>query len=466
MTPRPESAEKGGAMKPLNDPKIPARIVIIGGGSYNWAPTIVNDILLTPSLNGSTIILEDISPEPLKIIGELSRKMIADKGSDCRIRTTTDEAEALQDADFVIVTISTGGFETMANDLEIPARYGVNQTVGDTVGPGGLARALRSIPVLVNIAKHMEKQCPRAWLINITNPMSTLCLAIKKTTKIKTIGLCHELQGVLFIVKSMVGLPETTKLDFTVAGVNHFIWLLRLSMNGRDGFQMLRQWSKNPTPFRVHDQDVKEMFAPSTIDHAKLKIELFKQLGYLPAAGDRHIVEFFEGYLKDVAQTEFRYQIKPTSIKERGESWLAAMRAYVHGMLEGNFPLPHEKSTETISEILAALAGGINPIIDVVNLPNTGQIKNLPNDCVVETLGTISLNSAEPCEPIGLPGPICDLILPHAENQSLIVQAALGGDRSAALEYLRRDPLSRNSSNPKKMLDDLLLAHRRYLPQF
>jgi alpha-galactosidase/6-phospho-beta-glucosidase family protein len=445
---------------------MPAKIVIIGGGSYNWAPTIINDILLTPSLNGSKIVLEDIAPEPLEVIGALGRKMIADKKSDCMIHTTTDESEALENADFVIVTISTGGFETMAKDLEIPARFGVHQTVGDTVGPGGLARALRSIPVMVGIARHMEKQCPQAWLINYTNPMSVLCLAVNQTTGIQTIGLCHELQGVLYILKSMLNLNERDKLEYEVAGVNHFIWLLKLQINGRDGFEMLRQWMEHPTAFTVQDQDVKEMFAPSTIDRAKLKLELFKRYGYLPAAGDRHIIEFLVGYLNDVAQAEVKYGIKPTSIQERGESWFGAMRAYVHGMLEENFPLPKEKSSEAITEILAALAGGIEPIVDIVNLPNAGQVGNLPKGCIVETLAKISKNAVKPLAPLTLPGPIREMILPHAENQFLTVKAALEGDRLAALEVLRRDPLSRNAIDIEKMLDELLQAHCRYLPQF
>ncbi len=443
-----------------------SKIVLIGGGSYNWTPTIISDILLTPSLAGSRIVLEDIAPEPLKELGQLGEKMIAESRSDCTLQTTTDEAEALEGADFVIVTISVGGFQTMAKDLQIPLTYGVNQTVGDSVGPGGVARALRSIPVLAEIAKHMEQICPNAWLINYTNPMSTLCLAISQTTSTKTIGLCHELQGVLFILRNMLGLPEDCSLEYEVAGVNHFIWLLSLSVNGQDGFAMLRDWMKNPTPFHVQDEDLKEMFAPSTIDRAGLKLELFKQYGFLPAAGDRHIAEFFDCYLKDFAEAERRYGIMPTSIKERGESWFAAMQAYVRGMLQGNFPLPQAKSSEAITEILAALAGTTEPEIDIVNLQNIGQVENLPKKSIVETLANIAKDSIKPVPPIRLPDKIQEFILPHAENQSLIVKAALEGNRSAARDALRRDPLTHNCTNVEKMLDELLLAHRQYLPRF
>jgi len=351
---------------------MPPKIAVIGGGSYNWAPTIINDVLLTEGLEGSHIVLEDIAPEPLEVIHKLGEKIIADKKSDCTLSSTTDEAEALEGADFVITSISTGGFNTMEKDLEIPLKYGVHQTVGDSVGPGGLARALRSIPVQIGIAKHMEELCPDAWLVNITNPMATICLATVQATSIKTIGLCHELQGVLAILKNMLKLPEDVPMEMQVAGVNHFIWLLSLRIDEQDGFDLIREWAKNPTPFEVPDQAAKEMFAPSLIDAFKLKLALLEKYGHLPAAGDRHICEFFDSYLADIEQADRLYSIKPTSITERRDSWFAAMRGYVHGMLEGNFPLPGKKSSEAISDIIAALSGNAGGTVDIPHISITG----------------------------------------------------------------------------------------------
>ena len=442
------------------------KIAIIGGGSYNWAPTIINDVLLTDELDGCHIVLEDIAAEPLRVIRALGDKMIAEKKSSCTLSSTTDEAEALDGADFVIVTISTGGFETMEKDLDIPLNYGVNQTVGDTVGPGGLARALRSIPVHVEIAERMQTLCPDAWLVNITNPMSTLCLAVEQATRIRCIGLCHELQGVLYILRSMLKLPADASMKMDVAGVNHFTWLLKFEIDGRDGFQVLREWMKSPTSFESEDEETKQMFAPSLIDTARLKLELFEKYGCLPAAGDRHIAEFFESYLKDLGEADGKYGIKPTSIKERRDSWSAALRAYAHGMLEGTFPLPAKKSTEAISDVLASLAGKAPPSSDAVNLPNKGQVANLPEGAIVETIGRMSPDAVEYAEPLELPAEIRELVLPHAENQFLVVKAALEGDRSAAREALARDPLSRNCSDIDRMLDELLAAHSKHLPRF
>jgi alpha-galactosidase len=296
--------------------------------------------------------------------------------------------------------------------------------------------------------------------------MSTLCLAVKQATSIKTIGLCHELQGVIAILRSMLGLGADAKMEMQVAGVNHFIWLTSLRIDGDDGFELIREWMKNPTEFEIPDQEQKEMFAPSLIDTARLKLELLERYGCLPAAGDRHIAEFFEIYLADIERADERYGIKPTSITERRDSWFAAMRAYAQGMLEGTFPLPKKKSSESISDVMAALTGGAPEIVDVVNIPNEGQIANLPQGAIVETLGAVSKDKVEALENLELPGEIGALVRPHAENQLLVVKAALEGDRSVAREMLARDPLTRNCSNIDEMLDELLEAHSDYLPRF
>ena len=169
------------------------RIVIVGGGSRQWGPKLVTDILTTPSLTNAHIVLHDIDAASLEPIQSLSRASSRTRWArGPSIETTVDRASALRGADFVVVTISTGGFASMAHDLEIPARYGIRQSVGDTVGPGGIARALRNIPVLVDIARDMERLCPTAWLLNITNPMTCLTRAVARETSIRVVGLCHE----------------------------------------------------------------------------------------------------------------------------------------------------------------------------------------------------------------------------------------------------------------------------------
>jgi alpha-galactosidase len=171
---------------------VSTQVTIVGGGSYQWAPELMADLFGTPALAGMHLVLEDVDPAPLPKMEALAHKLSDAMGAKATVATTTDLGAALDGADFVIVCISTGGFRSMAIDLDVPARHGITQTVGDTVGPGGINRSLRNIPVLVGIGKAMEQHCPDAWLFNITNPMTCLTRAVCRETTIKTVGLCHE----------------------------------------------------------------------------------------------------------------------------------------------------------------------------------------------------------------------------------------------------------------------------------
>src|SRR5215212_148669 len=216
------------------------RICFVGGGSYQWTPKLLTDIALTRDLSG-TIVLHDVAAEPMEVMQQLGRKIMAAAGADFAIETSGNLADAMRDAEFVIVTITTGGLEAMRKDLDIPLRYGIYQSVGDTVGPGGWSRALRNVPVLVEIARTIERVCPDAWLLNLTNPMTTLTRAVAKTTGLKVIGLCHELFGVRATLKEMFA-ASNDDIQMRVAGVNHLIWLLDLKINGQDGFRMIREY--------------------------------------------------------------------------------------------------------------------------------------------------------------------------------------------------------------------------------
>jgi alpha-galactosidase/6-phospho-beta-glucosidase family protein len=209
------------------------KIAVVGGGSYQWGTKIIQDVALNEDLRGSVLTLHDIDPEALDDLYRWGEKMAGLAGADLAPEKTGDLDEALSGADFVVLCISTGGLDAMTHDLEIPARYGVIQTVGDTVGPGGLFRALRNIPVAVNIARAMQERCPEAVMLNLTNPMTTLTRAMSKTTQVRCVGLCHELFSTLAMLSGMFDVPEEG-LDVQVAGVNHFIWITRVAVRGRD----------------------------------------------------------------------------------------------------------------------------------------------------------------------------------------------------------------------------------------
>ncbi len=215
------------------------QITIIGGGSYQWTPELLADLLGTESLRGAHIVLEDIDPDPLVKMEALAGMVNESLGSRSDLfHHYRSASKALDGADFVIVTVSTGGFDSMAVDLDVPARFGIRQSVGDTVGPGGINRSLRNVPVLVGVAEDMGKVCPDAWLLNITNPMTCLTRAVCRQTAIKTVGLCHEVGNWSMDLAIALGKPAEAVVP-TVAGVNHFPVVTALDVEGEDGFAIL-----------------------------------------------------------------------------------------------------------------------------------------------------------------------------------------------------------------------------------
>jgi len=437
------------------------RICIVGGGSYNWSPIVLGDIAAMPDLSG-TIVLHDIAPAALEDIQQLGRKIMAAAGADFAVEATTDLAEALCGAEFAIVTITTGGLEAMRQDLDIPRKYGIYQAVGDTVGPGGLSRALRNIPAMLEIARTMERVCPDAWLLNLTNPMTTLTRAISKTTRLKVIGLCHELFGVRGTLREMFD-ATNEDMQMRVAGVNHLIWLLDLRIRGQDGFQMIREYLRSGRQVPIRTSGAAGPF-PSFRDHWQVKLALFDIYGYLPAAGDRHVAEFFPYFLTEQTHAGADYGVGLTLIEHRYEVGRMA-QAGVRAAIESAEPLPLKRSEEEVVDIIAAIANN-RSLHTIVNLPNRGQIDNLPREAVVETMGMVGPNGAYGVGVGALPPGVLSTVHPHVINQELIVDAALTGDRKLALQALLNDSLVRDFHTAPRMLDELLETHAAYLPQF
>jgi len=423
------------------------KITIVGGGSYAWTPTIVRDIVVTRELEGSTICLHDIDPEALKLTARAARRCVRQAQAKFKVQTTLSRHDALRGADYCILTISTGGLEAMRHDLEIPYKYGIRQPVGDTVGPGGLARALRNIPVVVGIARDMERLCPDAWLLNYTNPMTTLTRAVTKVTSVKTIGLCHELYGTIRSIRRWLDLAPEVPIEAKVGGINHLPWVLDLSVDGEDGMEMLRKFvRKNGT------------------SASGVKLELFKVYGALPAAGDRHVCEWFPYFLTKESNWGAKFGVELTTIEER-YGWLKSARQRTQDLARGKEPFDLKPSQEAASRLIAGLATGTHAV-DIMNLPNRGQLPDLPRDAVVETMGTAGSMGAQGFAVGPLPRGIAGHLKKLVEMQELVVESALTGDRKMALEALLMDPLVKEYSSAKRMLDQMLRATREFLPQF
>src|SRR6478609_5281327 len=221
------------------------RIVIVGGGSYHWAPRLLCDFANTPSLAGADVVLHDLDAERLALMEQLGGEIARRRGIDLTTTAEVDRKKALAGADFVITCFSVGGFDSMQHDIEIPRRYGIRQPIGDSVGPGGVLRALRSVPVLLDIARDVEGVAPDAWFVNVTNPLTALCRSVTRETAVKTVGLCNEWVGATFNLSLALdcGMQD---LDPVLAGVNHFPLAVALRVNGEDAFARLRALMDDP----------------------------------------------------------------------------------------------------------------------------------------------------------------------------------------------------------------------------
>ena len=405
------------------------KLAFVGGGSYAWGPSLLTDLALDTHLTGE-VVLHDLDPVAGERLTHLGALLTAQTASSLAVRFTPSLEEALDGADFVVLSITTGGLAAMEGDLAIPESYGLMQPVGDTVGPGGLSRALRNIPVVVDLARAMEERCPRAWLINVTNPLGALCRAVGKVTGIRVIGLCHEVRSVQQGMAALLGSDELTR-DWQVAGVNHLPWVTNLEPAAAARItdtaeQALARRPLSLDPFH---------------DHFRIKLDLLAAYGTFPAAGDRHLAEFFPHYLRRPDEALARYGVRMTTIAHRSARRAAAETAVLR-ILEGDDQLPEPKlSGEQVVPVIEALLGRRAGEF-VVNVPNDGRIAGLPDDTVVECLAPI--NGAGIGRLPGLPLPTAPLAWTrtHAAAQELIVSAALERRMDLAVQALLLDPLS------------------------
>jgi alpha-galactosidase/6-phospho-beta-glucosidase family protein len=437
------------------------KIAFVGGGSYQWGPKIILDVALNEELRGGSLVLHDINGEALGDLYEWGTRALAVAQADLKLEKTLRLEEALKAADFVVLSISTGGLDATALDLEIPARYGVVQTVGDTVGPGGLFRGLRNIPVVVEIARAMEEYCPDAVLLNLTNPLTVLTRAVSKATSIRAVGLCHELFSTLGMLSKMFDLPEKA-INVRVAGINHFIWVTDVLVHWRDVTEEAFRRISGGEARELSLSDAAGDTDPFTNTWG-FRTELCRLYGYLAAAGDRHVCEFLPGYLRDEKERE-RLDLRVTTVDVRRER-LVTDRERVRRMIRGEEAIPTGRSREEISDIMAAMWSGEDSV-NIVNLPNAGQVRDLPLGVVVETYGALNGTGASGIVFGELPPPIAALVHPHVFNQEAIVQAGLTGDTNLAFRAFLNDPLVGSGPDARKMFEEMFEAQREYLPQF
>jgi len=438
------------------------KIVIVGGGSYSWCPRLLSDLMQTPEMEGSQIVLLDPNLQAAQEVEAVGEKLASTLGRRYALGVTSNEEAAFRGADFVVITITTGGLDMMAHDLTIPEKYGIFQTVGDTVGPGGWSRTLRNVPVFVHLGQQIVKHAPRAVVLNYTIPMATLTAALIETSGLRTVGLCHGLFANYRVLEALFGVEEKD-LCLRFGGVNHFFWILDFTVKGEPGYPLLRE--------RLGDKSLDEVLHEGQVDahgfhsHHALCSELYAQYGYLPYVGDRHTSEFLPGYLTPSLGVLERFHLKRTTIQERRAGY-QKKRQYALDLASGVEPVP-ERSRETAVDIMCAIACN-QPFYDVVNLPNQGQIDNLPRGAVVETLGLVDHLGFRPLTTGSLPPVLERLVAPHCTCQLMTVEAAMGGDRELALQALMIDPICSHlrPSQIRAMGLELMAATQEWLPQF
>jgi alpha-galactosidase/6-phospho-beta-glucosidase family protein len=446
------------------------QVTIVGGGSYQWSPKLLADLLGTPSLAGVHVVLLDVDPEPLPKMEAMFRRLDEALGAGATVSSTTDQRRALAGADFVVVTISTGGFASMAVDLDVPARYGIRQSVGDSVGPGGISRSLRNIPVLQGIARDMEQLCPDAWLLNITNPMTCLTRTVTRAGTIKAVGLCHELGNYTIDVAIAFGL-RWEDVRPTITGVNHFPVITALDIDGADGLVLLGELvedvgglaSLHPQP----DQAPAEAF--SKLDFARrhvLSLTLLDRFGALPAAGDRHLAEFLPSVLTERSDWGADWGIELTPISRR-EQHQTEYIAEVDAVLAGERQLQTWPSGELVAPVIDSLLTGTRRELPL-NLPNRGQCPDLPDDAVVESICVVDADGIRGRDAARAPEALAEILRRQVATQELTVEAGLTGDRRLAHAAFALDPLAGRGDlrDTEAMAEDLLAATGRWLPQF
>jgi alpha-galactosidase len=423
----------------------------IGGGSRNWAWVFIKDLAFEREIGG-TIYLYDIDMEAARANEALGNKVMqAHNPGQFKFAAEASLQRALEGADFVFISILPGDFEEMSVDVHTPEHYGIYQSVGDTVGPGGLNRALRTVPMFQEIAAAVKSWAPGAWVLNYTNPMSVCTRTLYEVFPgIKAFGCCHEVfgtQGLLIKTLAWAGLADENgvkreDISIDVAGINHFTWITAASWKKTDLFPLYKKFVEAfaKSGFTgITGGTGGNWFNDYFSSGERVKFDLFRRYGLIAAAGDRHLAEFCPPawYLKDPDLVQsWQFSLTPVSwriaqregLKEKSRAYRAGTETLV----------PEKSGEEGIKQIKALL--GLGNLVTNVNLPNTAQLPLFPAGAVVETNAFFSRDSVQPIVSRGLPNPLRNLVLQHVWNQEGIVRAAIDRDLEAAFRVFLNDP--------------------------
>ena len=435
------------------------KIAFIGAGSLGFTRGLVRDILTFPLLKDATLSLMDIDPERLEFAQKAVQRIIELGHYPARVEATMDRAKALEGADAVVVTILVGGTDVWRYDIEIPKKYGVDTNIGDTRGPSGIFRALRTIPVMLSIAHDMERYCPDALMLNYTNPMAMNCRAMQRASKIKLTGLCHSVQGTAMMLARWIGAPYN-EITYTCAGINHQSWYIKYEWNGKDAYPLIRKAvTENP---EIYNEEI-------------VRNEMFLHLDYYVTESSGHNSEYNWWFRKrpDLIEKycthgtgwnpgEYAYILK--EYKRTENTWRDEARKW----FSSDHPISLERGHEYAAYIINALKGG-EPFQFNGNVPNTGLVTNLPPNACVEVPVWASQKGLEPVYVGALPPQCAALTNLNAMVEEMAVEAALTGNPRLVFQAIAHDPLTAavlSLAEIKQMVNEMFEYNVAHLPQF
>ncbi len=425
------------------------KISLIGAGSVVFARRLLQDIVCVPELSDSTVSLMDTDSERLGLMSKFANKLVRDTGTNINVETTTERREALHGSDYVLTTIRVG--DSYERDIGIPLKYGVDQSVGDTIGPGGVFKALRTAPVLIDICEDIADVAPDANLLNYTNPMAIACWAIAEATDVPTIGLCHSVQHTTADLANYIGVSKE-RVKGWVAGINHLAWFLRFEVDGQDAYPKLIEAMQNP-----------DIFSQDTV-----RFEVMKQFGYFVTESTRHMSEYTpyfrtnEQTIEDFNLDQIRQDLQRRTIRVDDH--------YGQLLEDANTDrrLTAERSDEYACQIIEAMESD-RPIVINGNVPNEGLIDNLLNLSSVEVPILIDKLGFHPMAVGELPGQLAALSRSNQAVQQMAVNAILDGDKEAAFHAIALDPLTSavlSLGEIREMFDEMWSAHGAELASY
>ena len=434
------------------------KIAIIGAGSLGFTRTLVKDIVAVPELAGATFALMDIFKDRLEFAERATRRIVKEAGVSATVEPTLDRKRALRGADFVISTILVDGVAGFRPEFAIPIKHGVSVNIGDTLGPSGVFRALRTMPVMLDIAHDIETLCPQAYWLNYTNPMTMLSRAVQRGSSVRYVGLCHSVQGTADMLAQWAKVPPD-QVDYVCAGINHQAWFLRFERQGKDLYPKLRRAIARKD---IYQQEL-------------VRNELCKHLGYYVTESSGHNSEYCAWFRKrrDLYRT---YCLKGTNWNPGKEWYLLreyervahTWKAQVRKQLADPKPLNLTRGHEYCSHILEAIHTN-RPFRFNGNVPNTGLITNLPEGCCVEVPVLVNRTGFQPVHVGALPPQCAALNQMNVAVQEMAVEAHLTGDRELVYQACYFDPLTSavlSLDESRAMVDELFRVQAKRLPQF